>query len=120
MLVWIVGGIISLCLLVMVYVKVRIQVLSRRPKKIISEIFKDTKIQKPYVKYGYHYAWPTFTVIFDTLDSFECAERLGLLKKIEIEIRNFYAPKFGSEFDFSRAISFLYLKNNSNEFSESS
>ena len=108
---WIIIGLVVIVSLVFIYARIRIHITRRKPKKILSYIFKNTQFPVPSIKFGYSYWWPTFELTFDTLNAFESAERNGLLHKFEAEIRNLYGP----EFDPTRAISYLYRDKISNK-----
>ena len=73
--------------------------------KIFNGIFKDSRIQKPTLKLGSSYSWPTFDITFSTREDLEFAEKSGLIEKFKNKIKTRYTK----DFDPDRAIYCTYV-----------
>jgi hypothetical protein len=62
--------------------------------RIFKSVFKDSKIQKPTLKIGSSYSWPTFDITFSTKEDLEFAETSGLIKQFKNKIRTRYSKDF--------------------------
>lgn len=72
---------------------------------IFNGVFKDSQIQKPTLKIGTSYSWPTFDITFATREDLELADKSGLIEKFKSKIRTRYTK----DFDPDRAIYCRYI-----------
>jgi hypothetical protein len=73
--------------------------------KSFNGIFKDSRIQRPTLKLGSSYSWPTFDITFSSKEDLEFAESNGLIEQFKNKIKTRYTK----DFDPDRAIYCSYV-----------
>lgn len=73
--------------------------------RVFKGVFNDSPIQKPTLRIGSSYSWPTFDITFSTKEDLEFAETSGLIKQFKNKIRTRYTK----DFDPDRAIYYTYV-----------
>jgi hypothetical protein len=97
-------GLVALVFLVFVYGGIKNRITRNKQMRIFTDTFSSKNFALPTIVGAYVYWWPTFKITFDSIASYQNAERQGLLTKFENEIGNIY----GKEFDPKLAISYSY------------
>ena len=95
-------------LLVFLFAVIRWRIESLKAKKILSHVFRGQDLPLPHLLLGTSYSWPTFKITFDSSETFRRAHERGLLTNFEQQLRQLY----GTEFDPSRAVTYLYEDSN--------
>ena len=76
---------------------------SRQYREFLN-VFQNTDITIPTLKFGSSYSWPTFDITFATKEDYQFAERNGLFDDFKNRIKAYYDSKFDPE----RAVYFTY------------
>lgn len=73
--------------------------------RVFKSVFNDSKIQRPTLKIGSSYSWPTFDIVFSTREDLEFAETSGLIEQFKNKIK----ARYTKDFDPDRAIYCTYV-----------
>lgn len=80
------------------FFRLRRKMTERKQYKQFLDVFERQPIKLPTLKFGKIYAWPTFTVTFQSKADFEFAKQNGLFKTFNDRIQKFYDREFRADF----------------------
>lgn len=79
------------------FFRLRRKIQERKQYKEFLDVFEGQPIKLPTLKFGAVYAWPTFTVIFQSKTDYEFAKQNGLFGMFNERIQNFYNGEFRAD-----------------------
>jgi hypothetical protein len=79
------------------FFRLRRKMKERKQYKQFLDVFERQPIALPTLKFGTVYAWPTFTVTFQTKTDYEFAKQSGLCELFNNRIQEFYDDEFRAD-----------------------
>ena len=90
----------------LIYRMIYLRMKKRQYQDAFSETFTNSEINKPKLKTGYSYAYPSFEITFENEEHLKLAEKKGLTKDFETKIQQIH--KDMKDFEADRAVYFTW------------